>query len=77
MRPYFVAALSHESAGNSRVVINNHTFNLPNNVTQGKYGLGGTLDIVEDISTYAEIHYQKGNKAKSPFNATIGVCVSC
>ena len=76
IRSYLMAALSHEFARDNRAEINNTKFCLPNSGTQGKYGLGSVLDIADDIFTYAEMRYQKGNKTESVFNTTIGLRVS-
>ena len=76
IRPYFKVAISHEFTGDNPLTINRTTLKLPDTRTQGKYGLGSTVDIADNFSVYAAMDYQKGSKIKSPIDVSLGLRVS-
>lgn len=73
VHPYLKIAISRELVGDNTLMINGITLPLPDTGTCGKYGLGSTLQIADNLSAWAEMDYQKGNKIESPVNASLGI----
>ena len=76
LRPYLKAAVSRELVGDNTLTINGIELALPGSGTQGKYGLGTTLQMSGNLSAWAEIDYQKGRRTETPVSATLGVRVT-
>lgn len=76
LRPYLKAAVSRGLVGNNTLTINGINLGLPGSGIQGKYGLGSILQVADNVSAWAEMDYQKGNKTETPVNASVGLRVS-
>ena len=73
VKPYLMAAVSHEFADNNNVRINDsHDFRNDISGTTGKYGLGVSAQPTPNAGVWAEARYENGRHTESPVTASIG-----
>ncbi|HBZ14569.1 MAG TPA: autotransporter outer membrane beta-barrel domain-containing protein [Pantoea sp.] len=73
IQPWIRASLIEEFAKNNKVHINDNGFNNDMSGVQGKFTLGTSAQLTQDVQLYSEANYSKGSKTETPWNASVGV----
>ncbi|MDO7897846.1 autotransporter outer membrane beta-barrel domain-containing protein [Pseudomonas citrulli] len=73
IQPYLRAAYVHEFANNSKVKVNDYSFNNDLSGSRGELGAGVAMTLTDKVSVHADFDYSNGNKIEQPWGANVGV----